>query len=209
MSIKIHDGLRATEQDVFQAARAARAVLEPAFFKKFKALVDKAKAAAAANPEATWDEALDLWGEGSYSDHPILSHRGGVDCGVYGLLDELSRVSTHTLSEVDIAYEVCFLENPTGGAPLVLVFGEQARLWRGLLLASGVVETYGYWDNADAEEDLSSEAWEERRLAWSVLKDKSANQVGLSLTHPGKIESVMSVSPLFQGKGAPPSLSSP
>jgi hypothetical protein len=177
MSITIYYGLRATASDPFEVGRQIRAVLEPVFHAKFKEAFEKAKE----NKGSTWSEIFFIENDSVIPEHSI-------DLRLYRIVTKLHRNAKHTFSDLDFAYDVMLYKNAAGGNPLVLIFGENSREYRELLIAAGVVDDYGYWDNSDEDEDVSTEEWETRKLAWSDFADIHTGSDSLMIVIPDSIE---------------------
>lgn len=177
MSLTIYDGLRATTSDPFEVARQIRSILEPEFHSKFKDAYEKAKL----NKGKKWSEVFFIEKDSVISDRMI-------DFELYRIVKKLHRNARHTFSDLDFAYDVLLYKNAAGGNPLILVFGENARHYRELLISAGVVEDYGYWDNSDEDEDVSPEEWETRKIAWSDFADISTGSNSLMIPIPDSIE---------------------
>lgn len=183
MSIKIHSGLRATIKDPFLLGAKIREVLEPEFHKSFESLYAQAKAA----PEgSTWDSVFYCGDYGVIENH-------SVDHFLYKIVKSLHENARHTFTDLDIGYNVTMMPNAAGGNPLVLVFGENQRKYTKLLIEAGVVEKYGYWDNADEDEDVTKEEWEERKQAWMVLDSAAPSEVGLEIQFPSEIATAVNL----------------
>ena len=177
MSLTIYDGLRATARDPFEVGLQIRSVLEPVFHEKFKAAYEKAKL----NKSEQWSKAFFVDNDSVIPEHTI-------DLKLYRIVKKLHRDPRHTFSDLDFAYDVLLYRNAAGGNPLILVFGENAREYRELLISSGVAEDYGYWDNSDEDEDVSEEDWATRKLAWSDFADIRSGNTGLTISIPDSIE---------------------
>lgn len=182
MSIKIHNGLRATVSDPFLLGTKIREVLEPEFHKSFRSFYTKAKTA----PEgSTWDSVFYCGDESVIPNH-------SVDHFLYKIVKSLHESTCHTFTDLDIGYNVTMMPNSAGVMPLVLVFGENQRHYTELLIEAGVVEEYGYWDNAD-EEDLTKEEFEERKQAWMILDSDAPSEVGLEIQFPSGISTFVNL----------------
>jgi hypothetical protein len=178
MSLTIYEGLRATANDPFEVARQVRAILEPMFHAKFKSAYEKAKE----NKGSLWSE---VFFGASESTIPELYR---MDLDLYQIVKNLHSSPQHTFSDLDFGYDVLLYKNAAGGNPLILVFGEKARDYRQLLITAGAAEDYGYWDNADEDEDVSAEDWATRKLAWSDFGDISTGNNSLMILIPDSIE---------------------
>lgn len=183
MSVKIYDGLRATEADLFSVASKLRAVLEREFVERFRGLTLEARRLLEEKGEITWDEAFFV--DGKLGEKPIKALR--LEHDLYQVIKALDEASEYTFSSANIAYTVQLLPNAAGGNPLVLVFGEQAEGYRTLLKEAGLVEDYGYWDNSDPDEAVSEAEWEERERAWAHLFNAAPDEIGLGFRHPSSI----------------------
>lgn len=177
MSITIYDGLRAAASDPFEVGQQVRAVLEPMFHARFKAAFEKAKE----HSGSKWNEVFSI-------DKDSVIEENAIDIKLYRIITKLHRDPRHTFSDIDIAYDVLLYKNFAGGNPLILVFGENAREYRQLLINAGVAENYGYWDNSDEDEDVSPEEWETRKLAWSDFADIHTTTNSLMISIPDSIE---------------------
>lgn len=177
MSITIYEGLRAAASDPFEVGRQARAVLESVFHTKFKAAFEKAKL----NKGSKWSDVFFV-----ENDEVIDPARADID--LYKIVRFLHNSPTHTFSELDFAYEVLLYQNAAGGNPLLLVFGENSREYRELLITNGIAEDYGYWDSADEDEEVSPEEWETRKLAWSDFADIHTANNSLMIPIPDSVE---------------------
>lgn len=178
MSIKIYDGLIATDKDVFTVAKRIREVLEPKFLNEWKKIVQTVKSL----PDtATWNDTEGYF----YGQERINKDTHSL----FKKIEELNRIPTITMENADIMYSVILIENSNGGNPLVLVFGSQSQENIKALIKSGVVEDYGYWNNTDEPENVTEEEWEERRKAWSSIDDASPSEVGLLIESPNNIKS--------------------
>lgn len=178
MSTKIYDGLRGTIEDPFELAAAMRFVLEREFHERFRGLAD---AMEKLDP-GELAEAL-----GGQADKPLQKAR--IPSALHEAIQRVQESKTWTMSPLAIGYEVCLLPNGAGGAPLAMVYGETAGHYRALLLKTGVVEQYGYWDNTDPEEGVSEDDWATRKLAWTPIFNHAPSEIGLSFTHPSSIAS--------------------
>lgn len=183
MSIKIHDGLKATDNNPFEAANQARSVLEPLFFRKVDELVSKLENAGLDVPMS---DIFDL----DFSPEAITKEIYGSSAAakdpkyrVFTMIDVLDRKATWTFSKADIAYKLVLIPNGVPGeAPLALLYS-QDRDYHASLLESGLFVAHGYWDNTDPEEGVD---WDLRKREWSrLLGDATPSDVGLSITHPG------------------------
>lgn len=183
MSTTIYDGMIAVDADPFTAARRIREVLEPRFFKAFLEIRASLHALPAGS---TWADS------GRFDDDRIIEPRR-IDVDLHGKIMDLHRSTEWTFTTADIGYDVTLLPNGAGGEPLVLVFGEQARLYAQDLRGAGVTREYGYWDNSDRPEDVTAAQWKVRRQAWSGVFDASPAQVGLGFSCPGWVECAMEV----------------
>jgi hypothetical protein len=177
MSLTIYEGLRATASDPFEVGLQIRSVLEPVFHEKFKAAYEKAKL----NKGVPWSKAF-------FVDNDSVIQESTIDLQLYRIVKKLHRDPRHTFSDLDFAYDVLLYKNAAGGNPLILVFGENAREYRELLISAGVAEDYGYWDNSDEDENVSEEDWATRKLAWSDFADISSGNTSLMITIPDSIE---------------------
>lgn len=185
MSITIYYGLRAVASDPFEVARQVRSVLEPVFHEKFKQANDRAEA----NVGALWS---DIFRGGQKTEIP---HEYRVSSDLYRIVEKLHYQSEHTFSELDFAYDVSLYQNAAGGNPLVLVFGENTREYHSLLLESGVVTDYGYWNNTDEQEGVSREDWELREKAWSNFTDPNLVSSELKISIPDVLETTVKLLP--------------
>ena len=187
MSTKIYDGLRAVDRDPFVVARRIRDVLEPWYIERVKNTV----AAALGAHETTYSEAFRFDLPPSFRerwDKPIPTFSWDVARDVVTIVDELFDSATHTFSDLDFGYQVVLLPNGLGddSEPLVLLFCETGgRELRNALMDAGIVTDYGYWDNTDHPDEVTDEAWDERRRAWmGPLDIDTPAEAGLMIEPP-------------------------
>lgn len=185
MSLTIYYGLRATVSDPFEVAKQVRSVLEPAFHAKFKEANDKAEK----NVGALWS---DVFVGGDKSEIP---HEYRISHDLYRIVEEIHRKSEYTFSELNFAYDVVLYQNAAGGNPLVLVFGDNTREYTSLLVESGVVTNYGYWNNTDPEEGVSEKDWNTREKAWEDFADPELVSTALTITIPDSVETTVKLLP--------------
>lgn len=191
MSIKVYDGMRGTISDPFELAKLIREVLEPLYFEAYGKLVDHARAEykrseGKATIKSIFELSSDEWDKN-------IRHVVYVPNQVHAAIRAAQENSHWTFSDLAVGYEVSILPNGVGGNPLVLVFGELARPYRDKILQAGVVESYGYWDSSDPEEELTVKEWKERKQAWSVIFDSPPAEVGLGFSFPSAMESELSL----------------
>ena len=182
MSTKIYDGLISTTSDVFELNRKIRQVLEPVFLGKFYNIYETVNSLP---NDASWSDTGGLF----YGADEIDKN----DYVLYEKILKLHKTSMHTFSGADIMYDVLIIENFGNGNPLVMVFGEKSQEYIELLKTAGVVEEYGYWDNSDPDETVSDEEWETRKNAWKTLDDKAPSEVGLLVSSPLRLQSLIHI----------------
>lgn len=185
MSLTIYYGLRATTADPFEVAKQVRSVLEPVFHAKFKEANDKAEK----NVGSLWRNVFRL---GPKSEIP---HEYRISYDLYEIVEKMHRKSEHTFSELNFAYDVVLYQNAAGGNPLVLVFGDNTREYISLLVESGVVTNYGYWNNTDPEEGVSEEEWNDREKAWSDFAEPELVSTALTISIPDSVETTVKLLP--------------
>lgn len=184
MSIRIHHGLRALDSDPFVIGRRVRESLEPVFLNYFE---DFYKQAMEAPEGTTWDELFLFAG----SNKPIK--RYSADSKLHSIIRRLHDSVRSSFCDLDIGYSVSLIENGAKENPLVFVSGERANEYRELLIADGVVESYGYWDDADRPNRMSATDWLKRKEAWSPVFDVSPSEVELSISFPASMQSCLHV----------------
>lgn len=105
-------------------------------------------------------------------------------------IDRLHRDPVRGFDPADIGYDVVLLPHR-----LLLLFSQHAP-YRRALLDSGLVTEYGYWDNTDAPEGVTSNAWGWRRRLWAAALDDfdaAPSEAGLRFGHPGKVTTSLRV----------------
>jgi hypothetical protein len=185
MSLTIYYGLRATTSDPFEVAKEVRSVLEPAFHAKFKEANDKAEN----NVGVLWSDVFLL------APKTEIPHEYRISHDLYQLVEMMHRKSEYTFSELNFAYDVVLYQNAADGNPLVLVFGDKTREYTELLIESGVVTEYGYWNNTDPEEGVSEEDWAIREKAWSAFAEPELVSTALTISIPDSVETTVKLLP--------------
>jgi len=192
MSVKIYYGLRATAPSPWRIAEQVREALYPLFAEKIQQLAEVIKhmeATKEGNPEEYKRLKSSLLGGEKlpWRNHPRRQYLPPL-YKAFMVVEALREIEVHTFSPFDFWFEVLLFENRAGGNPLLMIYSEDGA-YRARLLEAGIAEEYGYWDNADPEEDLSEAEWEERKLAWSGLTGNWApNSLGLAISPPSRID---------------------
>lgn len=168
MSLKVHGGLKTVDSDVFTAAVAVKEVLDAKFFDLHKLVDEMVHKVLERKPNITWDALAGL------STPEWRFPVAGSDISLYTLkaIEAVKEDSNVTVNPFGIGYNACFLPNRNGGEPLLRVFSDYAAIYEKVLVDEGAATPYGYWDNADPEEDVSDAEWVERGFAWNVLMEE-------------------------------------
>lgn len=185
MSLTIYYGLSATASDPFEVAKQVRSVLEPAFHAKFKEANEKAKKRVG----SLWSDVFRL------APKTVIPNEYRISYDLYQLVEMMHRKSEYTFSELNFAYDVVLYQNAAGGNPLVLVFGDNTREYTSLLVDSGVVTEYGFWNNTDPEEGVSEDDWAIREKAWSDFAEPELVSTALTITIPDSVETTVKLLP--------------
>ena len=196
MSTKIYNGYRAKKFDTFEVADAIRAVVEPMFHESYVSAYETATK----NVGKNWDQVfpalfprtkIEPW------QVPIPASPWARADMLYELIVALKNVATRTFSDLDFAYDISLLPNRGDSKkPLVMVFGQKDLEYGEALVKAGVVTDYGYWDNTDWPDGMTSRQWAERKRAWGVLlgsPDKTPSEAGLSIEYPIKMTTTWNV----------------
>lgn len=173
MSVRIHDGLRSIAKDdnghiitdPFLIGVKIREVLEPLFFEKFEnALEDKMK----------MREFCDLV-EVSFEQNVLHRKFKGEK---YDFVD---------LYEANIGYEVTLFPSR------LLLISSGVREYTNALIEQGIIEEYGYWTDADEDDEIDEESWAQREKDWSVIFDNDSFNIGLKFRFPDKIDTMVKI----------------
>lgn len=218
MSTKIYDGLISTRKNPLVAARLIRACLEPMFYAKFVAAVEKAEANRGTEFREVFGYGFGLseaWKEpipgGTGMLAPLSNSQYDLPELIWDRMAEANATEQMTFTELDFMYEVSMIPNGNGMTerPLILVFSEAAGdEYRKALKDAGVVADYGYWNNTDRPDDVTKEAWKTREKAWQARKPDghewhAPNEIDLRIGNPSKINTVYRlISERAQGKVA-------
>lgn len=177
MSITIHNGFISSEADLFETSKKIRTVVEPLFQQKFELALTEIKES---SDDAHWHDhgfksTDSIWGEERSRYKEMKAERR-----LYEEIIVLQRAAEHTFSDKDFAYDILLIPNGNPRShPLVLIYSEY-KYYQTALLDAGVISDYGYWDNSDADPDVTPQKWARRKQAWSGLfGDLSPSQVGL------------------------------
>ncbi|MCC5611436.1 hypothetical protein LC612_33020 [Nostoc sp. CHAB 5834] len=92
--------------------------------------------------------------------------------GLYKDLDEL-RQSVYRDPEIDCSIAIQLYVRPSGHRVVARVVEERTKAWEYLCSQPGVVD-FSYYDNTDAPEDVSRQAWLSRKRAWTAVDDQAA-----------------------------------
>jgi hypothetical protein len=108
---------------------------------------------------------------------------------VWEEINELHNASLRSFDSKSIGYDAVLLPHH-----LVLIFTEHT-VYRDMLINSGIVEEYGFWDNTDMPEDVSDADWVLRRHHWeSALGgdfSMTPSEAGLSFTFPSRYATIV------------------
>jgi hypothetical protein len=179
VSIRLYNGFRVIgETDPFIAAMSIRRVLEPYWYQSITTIMETYHDL----PEGSrWSDIPEF-----FDDDTVIDKRR-LPVEVIDRVERFHQSRTVELTDADIAYDVTLMRSGDGEGLLGLLF-TQAAAASTVLMSSGVVEEYGYWDNAD-HPGISEYAWSERERAWSPLVsgDDVPAAIGLSFSSPGRM----------------------
>lgn len=180
MSYAFYDGLRAVEEDPFKVALLVRRTLNPIFFKRLENIEARV---IELGPEADLQEEFLL--------PKPLKHTLSAQRTAHDIVEVMKQTSDGFMPGWDIGYDVELLPSATGGAPLAFVLSGNKREYIKALIEANVFVEYGYWDNADEDDEVTVEEWAERKAAWGLLlteDDRGPESIGLSVRHPSSFQ---------------------
>jgi hypothetical protein len=100
----------------------------------------------------------------------------------------LTLKATATFDPLDVGFDVILMP-ALEGPPLVLLYSEEARVYRRALVRAHACTDFSYWDNSDKPRNVTKAEWEERRRQWESVGVPS--ECGLLLTEPGYVTTML------------------
>lgn len=171
MSTKIYDGLITTNTNVFDTSRKVTELLFPIVSNKFYKLFNQA----ATHVGQSWNVVL------PYYDGKDIIENKYTYLLKKDLYAKLANDSNCTFENP--LYQAYILENGNvGDMPLMLIFSDLKDEYIDVLKSNAIVMDYGYWNNSDKPDDVSSVEWKNRRKAWDKLSVPATD--GLMLPTP-------------------------
>lgn len=197
MSTKAYDYF-ITDLSVLDAADRIRETINPVFFDAFREQLDLLNERLQENINATWDETFlaDLPSDNQRILHEYITDYSQCDTyalvrALYTRMTELKNSAKRTLSDVDIFYDVQIMRGPEDNTAVFHVYSKSNAYQKALEMQDWCRD-FSYWDNADSDENISEEEWEQRKHYWDS-NDPAAPlaDVSLTISQPSEILTIM------------------